>query len=116
MVNGKSGDKNPTTRIAPVFAPGRCTTIVCDVKSSSVTVTRDGQPLIQWSGNPEQLSLDGRYRRGIAPDKPFLAVWNASFRFSRLEIIPHSPAAVARSAPNPRQAIPRGPPHPVLPT
>ena len=109
MVDGKSGDKNPTTRIAPVFAPGRRTTIVCDVKSSSVTVTRDGQPLIQWSGNPEQLSLDGRYRRGIAPDKPFLAVWNASFRFSRLEIIPHSPAAVARSAPEPAPGDSTGP-------
>jgi hypothetical protein len=88
MIGGRTGDNNETTVQRPIFRPGAPSTIVCTVRRTSVQVTCDGQPLLNWAGDPRQLSLDTRFWTGIPADKLFLGTWNTSFRISKLDIAP----------------------------
>ena len=91
LVDGKTGNQNETTRIASIFSPNVRVTIVCTVRRGSVEVTCSGSPLIQWSGDPQRLSLDERFWSGGAPDKLFLGVWDTGFRLSKLELVALGP-------------------------
>jgi hypothetical protein len=91
LVDGKTADDNETTNIAAVFDAGRPTTIVCIVRKTAVQITSNGQPLIQWSGDPARLSLDQRFWPHSAPGKLFLASWESSYRISKLELVPLAP-------------------------
>ena len=91
LVGRRTGDDNETTQIAAVFTTGQRTTIECTVRRKAVAVSYNGQPLIQWSGDPRRLSLDRRFWFGAAPGKLFLGAWGSSFRITRMELVPLSP-------------------------
>jgi len=87
-VSGRTADDNATTFRSPVFLPGKPGTIVCTVRRSSVQVSCNGQPVMDWSGDPGQLDLDRRFWTDIPADKLFLGAWSATFRISKLELVP----------------------------
>ena len=87
-VNGRTADNNATTFRSPVFRPGKPGTIVCTVRRSSVQVSCNGQPVMDWSGDPRQLDLDRRFWTNVPADKLFLGAWSATFRISELELVP----------------------------
>lgn len=87
-VNGLTADNNATTFRSPVFLPGRPGTIVCTVRRSSVQVSCNGQPVMDWSGDPGELDLDRRFWTEIPANRLFLGAWSASFRISKLELVP----------------------------
>ena len=87
-VNGRTADNNVTTFRSPIFASGRPSTIVCAVRESSVQVSCNGQPVIAWSGDVQQLALDRRFWTNIPADRLFVGTWTTTFRISKLELVP----------------------------
>ncbi|HET6882235.1 MAG TPA: hypothetical protein VFI31_18870 [Pirellulales bacterium] len=83
-VDGKPFDQNETTRRGPTLLAFKEHTTVCTVRRNHITVTCDGEPVIDWRGKPEQLSLDPKWR---PPDKVrlFLAGGPGEYRFSKIE-------------------------------
>jgi hypothetical protein len=71
-----------------VFKPGAASTIVCTVRKSRIQIACEGSPLMDWSGDPADLSLIARYWTGVPPDRLFLGAWESSFCISRLEVVP----------------------------
>ena len=90
MVNGRTADNNETTFTSAVFTPGTPSTIVCTVRKASVQVTCNGQQVVNWSGDPQQLSLDARFWTDIPAGKLFVGAWQTNFRISKLELVPLS--------------------------
>jgi hypothetical protein len=85
---GRPADNNATTFRSPVFLADRPSTIVCSVRESSVQVSCNGQPVVNWSGNVQELDLDRRFWTGIPPDKLFIGTWLTTFRIRKLELVP----------------------------
>ncbi len=121
LVDGVSVDRNETRRQGIVFREGEPCTIVCTVRRSGVQVTCDGETIIDWKGDPEQLSLDKRYWSGVPQNRLAVATWaGVVFRISKLEIEPledrSTPASGARgpdaSGRSRRRAGPLRPPVP----
>lgn len=83
--NGPAAN-NETTFRSPVFAAGKPSTIVCTVRESSVQVSCNGQQVLDWSGQPERLSMEGGFWSNLPPDKLFLGSWGSKFQFSRIEL------------------------------
>jgi hypothetical protein len=87
-VDGRTADDNTTTFRSPVFPPGKPGTIVCSVDRSSVQVSCNGQPVMEWSGDPGQLDLDRRFWTDIPAGQLFLGAWSGTFRVSKMELAP----------------------------
>lgn len=97
-VDGKAaGDKTNPTRLegAAGFGPGKPMTIVCEVRPASIRINLNSQPVVDWKGAPQQLSVPGGYA-GPDPTKLFLyALFGA--RFTRYELLP--PGGTPRANP-----------------
>jgi dienelactone hydrolase len=87
-VDGRTADNNATTYSSPIFAPGRATTIVCDVRATSVRATCDGRTVVNWEGDARRLDLDRRFWTGIPQDRLFLGTWNTRVRITKIELKP----------------------------
>jgi hypothetical protein len=87
-VGGRTADSNATTFKSPVFPPGKPGTIVCSVRRSGVRVSCNGRPVMDWSGDPEQLDLDRRFWTDIPAGQLFLGAWSGTFRVSKMELAP----------------------------
>jgi hypothetical protein len=88
VVNGRSANQNETTYRQPIFAAGRPTTIVCTVQGNHVVVRCDGKTVIDWQGDPSQLSLDKRYWKPRTPGQLAIGTWNTEFLITRCELSP----------------------------
>ena len=55
-IDGQGCDANESTIRTNVFVPGVTTRIGVSVRKAAITVTRNGLPLIKWSGDPARLS------------------------------------------------------------
>ena len=121
-VDDKPFDQNETTRRGPTLLAFKEHTTVCTVRRNHITVACDGEPVIDWRGKQEQLSLDPKWQ---PPNKRrlFLAGGPGEYRFLRIEarslegvteptVPPATPSrgqAVARSKTPPKTSpIPSG--------
>lgn len=98
-LDGRTADRNETTRQGAIFQQGKPTTIVCTVGRSRVQVTCDGNPIIDWTGSPQRLSLD----RFSWPDLPGHRLAVASYqgvrvRISKMELMEIDPGEAAPPA------------------
>ncbi len=88
-VSGRSADRNETTRRGPIFHTGTPTTVVCTVHGLTISVSCDGEEIINWSGSPESLSLDRRYWANVPPEQLAVTIWESNVLWrvseSRLE-------------------------------
>ncbi|HUT93700.1 MAG TPA: hypothetical protein VMY37_29825 [Thermoguttaceae bacterium] len=121
LVDGVGADRNETRRQGIVFREGEPCTIVCSVRRLGVRVTCDGETIIDWTGDPERLSLDKRYWPNVPQNRLAVGTWaGVVLRISKLEIEPlggrSTPASVVRgpgaSGRSRRRAGPLRPPVP----
>ena len=122
LVGGASADRNETRRQGLVFREGKPCMIVCSVRRSGVRVTCDGETIIDWTGDPERLSLDNRYWPNVPRNRLAVATWaGVVFRISKLQLDPlggrSTPASVVRgpAASGRRSTRRAGPPRPPVP-
>ena len=57
LIDGKEDFANETTVEQPIFADGRPHKLVCRIRRNGVKVTVDGDPLIDWRGSLDRLSI-----------------------------------------------------------
>lgn len=88
-VKGKNVGANDTTVRRAVFAKNRPSCLVCTVRKGSVTVTCDGHALLEWKGDPQDLSL-GDYWKTPHENVLFLGAYDCRYRFSRVTLVPLS--------------------------
>jgi hypothetical protein len=96
LVAGQTGDDNATTYRGRVLRPGMRNRVNIDVRRNQVDVLVNEQPIISWSGNPTDLTIDSRFWPAWK-GKLYVGSWNTAFRVSRLELSSQSgkPPAVA---------------------
>ncbi|MCL4678129.1 MAG: S1C family serine protease [Alphaproteobacteria bacterium] len=117
LLDGRPALQNATTTRGQVFRPGVASTIVCTVRRAgaahySVQVECDGRTVVDWTGDPTRLSLDGRFWDHIPGNRLAVAIYdgiNARFRISHMKLESVSPlsaggapAPLAKSFPSPR--------------
>lgn len=94
-IDGQPGIKNETTSRLPIPAKGLPFLIRCEVRLQALTVEVNGEKVIEWKGDIQQLSAPAHCQ---FPDpKTFvLAVQEGTFRFNRFTF---SPAADGPGSP-----------------
>jgi hypothetical protein len=102
-------DRNGTVVHAPLLTKDRPSTLVCTVRTDSVTVTCDGRPLIDWQGGASRLSLSD-YWQTPHPEMLFLGAYDCRYRFHRVTLTPISGTGkrLNRENPPPAEAQPAG--------
>ncbi|HWB00315.1 MAG TPA: bifunctional serine/threonine-protein kinase/formylglycine-generating enzyme family protein [Pirellulales bacterium] len=103
-------DRNSTGSNIPAFLDSQPTEFVCDVTKNSVRVTRGETVLIEWSGDPKQLAIDGK-RNASGYDPNCLGLFTqggADFRITKLQLwVPDSPQSLLdRIAESPSAFVP----------
>jgi serine/threonine protein kinase len=87
LIDGKNVDANVTRTDGCFLSEGRPNTIVCAVGERRVQMTCNGTSLVDWQGDPGNLSLASKWsfrnRRRL-----FIGSFVSSFRISRLELEP----------------------------
>jgi hypothetical protein len=74
-----------------VLTQNRLSQIICTVKKDSVTVTCDGQELINWRGDSKRLSLSD-YWKTPHDNSLFLGAYDCRYRIHRVTLTPLSGA------------------------
>ncbi|HZL90260.1 MAG TPA: hypothetical protein VFB96_17985, partial [Pirellulaceae bacterium] len=99
LLDGQTGDNNATTVRQPVLVEGRPNTIVLTVRPSRVVCEVNGRTIIDWTGSPQQLSLDRRYWDKVGGGQLFLGSWGSSYAISKcqVEVLPLSEALASRN-------------------
>ena len=77
-LSGRTANRNQTTRRGPIFRAGAPTMIVCTVRGASIHVSCDGKEVINWSGSPEQLSLDRRFWSKVPPERLAVTIYESN--------------------------------------
>ncbi len=80
---------NVSTQAGPVFVKGRPAQVICSVRKTGVQVQVDGRSVIDWTGEPTQLSL-GDYWETPHKETLFLGAYDCRYRVSRLTLTPRS--------------------------
>ncbi len=88
-IDGKNVGANVTTVRRPVLIQNRPSQIICTVKKDSVTVTSDGQELIDWHGEAKRLSLSD-YWKTPHDNALFLGAYDCRYRIHRVTLTPLS--------------------------
>lgn len=89
LIDGLPMRANGTGRSGRIILRSKTATILCSVRKGSVTVTCDGQPLIQWRGDSKRLSLPTDWQ---LPKKNvgYLGSQRTMFQFLKVTLIPVS--------------------------
>ncbi len=87
-INGQNVG-NPSTHAGPVFVQGRPAQVICSIRKTGVKVLVDGRSVIDWTGDPKQLSL-GEYWETPHKDALFLGAYDCRYRVSRVTLTPRS--------------------------
>lgn len=90
-IDGKNVGANASTVQRSILAKDRLSQIVCTVKKGSVVVTCDGHVLLDWRGEPKQLSLSD-YWKTPHDNVLFLGAYDCRYRFHRVTLTPISGA------------------------
>jgi hypothetical protein len=88
-VGGKNVGANATTVQREIFRKNQPSCLVCTVRKGSVTVTCDGHSLLEWEGDPAELSL-GDYWKTPHDNALFLGAYKCGYRFLRISLVPLS--------------------------
>lgn len=80
---------NISTHIGSVFVKNRPAQVICSIRKTGVQVQVDGQAVIDWAGNLQQLSL-GEYWETPHKETLFLGAYDCRYRISRVTLIPYS--------------------------
>ncbi len=83
---------NATTNNVKVFEKNRLSQILCTVRKSGIRVTVDGNVVINWRGEPKQLSLSDYW---MTPDhnRIFFGAYDCTYKFHRATLQEIKPAA-----------------------
>jgi hypothetical protein len=85
LLDGRTGDNNATTVRQKVLHDNLPNIIVITVRPSRVVCEINGQTIIDWTGSPQQLSLDRRYWKNLG-GQLILGSWDASFAISKCQV------------------------------
>ena len=88
-IDDKNVGANITTVQRQVLTQDRLSQIICTVKKDSVTVTCDGQELIDWRGDSKRLSLSD-YWKTPHDNSLFLGAYDCRYRIHRVTLTPLS--------------------------
>jgi hypothetical protein len=78
---------NETTVEKNIFAKNRISQVVCTVLKEGVTVEVDGQQVVSWQGDPQDLSLSDYWSTPDA-QKLFIGAYDCRFRIHRVTVRP----------------------------
>ena len=84
-VDGQNVDRNATTIRSALLKKNRPSQIVCTVRKSSVTVSVDGQEIINWRGDSSRLGLSDYWQTPTATAL-FLGAYDCRYRFTRVTV------------------------------
>jgi hypothetical protein len=87
-IDGKLADANETTRKGQFLKLESPNTIVCMVRKSMVTVTLNGERLIQWKADPGRLTVNSFWIRPVN-GTPAIGSW-IPYTVTKLELTPVS--------------------------
>jgi len=87
FIDGKAANENETTVRGPVFAKDQARTIVCSVRKDRVTVSVDGQTLIDWKPDYGRAADDPGWSVGDE-GVLFIGSYATTFQIRKLELIP----------------------------
>lgn len=87
LIDRSTADRNESGRRGRFIQDGRENTIVYTVGPDSVRVTVNGRTAVDWRGDVNRLSRDGRWPSG-PPGQIELASWHTSYRIKKLELKP----------------------------
>jgi len=88
-LDGRGADpQNPSLRPSSAFATGQLVRLRLEVATGRVRVLADGAPLLDWTGNPNRLSLDNAYYSLPNPRLLGLSSHLSEFRFNEIRILP----------------------------
>ncbi len=76
---------NETTFRGPLFVKNRMSQVIVRVSPNSVNMWVDGQPIVNWKGNSDRLSLSEYWTTPNAKSL-FLGAYDCRFRFHRVTI------------------------------
>ena len=82
LCNGQTADANPDSYEKQVFRPGK-NHILLQVTPTTILVEVNHLTIVNWSGNPQSLSLEYSWRAGQG--KAFIGTSNAEFIVSRID-------------------------------
>jgi hypothetical protein len=85
VLDGRTANRNESTRPGPVFENGRAGTVVVSVRRGRIAVSVDGNPLLDWSGEFSRLGVRADY---VVPEKRalFVGAYACRFRISRMAL------------------------------
>ncbi|MCA9060165.1 MAG: hypothetical protein KDA85_16770 [Planctomycetaceae bacterium] len=89
---------NESTFTGPLFRKNRLSAVVIEVRNSRVTMMVDGHQIVDWQGQPEQLSLSDYWK---TPDTSalFLGTYDCRYRFHRLTWTPLNQGDATQTTP-----------------
>ena len=99
LIDGLRFDANPTRTDVAHFRPNAKAVIECTVRKSGIRVTFDGQPIVDYQGDPSRLSVLPLWP-GRAMDGLFISTHDA-YRLDRIELAPLPPETKADGAARP---------------
>lgn len=82
---------NVSTVTGPLFVQNRPAQVICSVRKTGITARVDGRTVIDWTGDPKQLSL-GEYWETPHKETLFLGAYDCRYRVSRVTLTPVSGA------------------------
>ena len=86
-VDGKSSEKNATSYPGLIFTNGKMHTIVCSVRKDSITVSRDGRKVINFTGEMNRITDGFGYKSGDFPtDRLWLGASKDPFVIGKIEL------------------------------
>lgn len=105
MIDGRHGDSNGSTHRGFCFRNGMPTRIECTVKAGQISVSCDGQRLINWRGDCSVLSSVEGWRVP-GGQSLFVGAWKPSrFRIDELTLLPLAAGHTPPERERPRTAL-----------
>ncbi len=89
MLGGErvQNSRNPTVSQGSRLVNGKPAKLQCTVNGNRVTVTLDGQQVVDWTGDPQSLSLPRDYATG-RKDRLTVSSWDSEFSISSFVLRP----------------------------
>jgi serine/threonine protein kinase len=107
MVDGKSADKNETRIDGALLDVGSPRVITAAVRKAGILITCNNKS-IRWTGDNKRLSADDRYKTD-RQDQPYVGSLNATYKISKLELLPPDRGVDSRLAASSKPAPPTSP-------
>lgn len=84
-LNGKRANQNSSTKKVRIFEKDQVVELFCQVTPNSVALKADGKPVLDWKGDPKDLTVDEKW---MTPEKPWLFIGanESSFDITRIKL------------------------------